>query len=294
MKKLFALLLAVAMVLSLAACGASAASSAATEETAASEAASAAEETTETAAVTLKVAATPTPHAEILTSDIVTEKLAAEGITLEVVEYSDYVVPNTSVDEGENDCNYFQHTPYLDTFNAENGTNLVSVGKIHYEPFGMYSNTLNSVDEIADGAVIAIPNDGSNEARALYLLQDLGLITLAGDSFNSNATVLDIEENPKNLQFQELEAAMVARALDDVDAAIVNGNYALEAGLDISTAIAAEAADSDAAQTYANIIVCNADRAEDASILKLVEVLQSEEVQAWITENYNGAVLPTT
>ncbi len=295
MKKLIALVLSLAMVLSLSACGSTSettASSAASSEAEASEAAAseATEEVTET--VTLKIAASPTPHAEILTSDIVTELLAAKGIVLEVVEYSDYVVPNTSVDEGENDANYFQHTPYLETFNEENGTDLVSVGSIHYEPFGMYSNTLTSVEDIQEGATIAIPNDGSNEARALYLLQDLGLITLDGDSFNSNATVLDIVDNPLNLQFTELEAAMVARAIDDVDAAIVNGNYALEAGLDINTAIATEAADSDAAQTYANIICTTSGNADNEAILTLVEVLKSEEVQAWIEENFDGAVLP--
>ncbi len=295
MKKLISLVLSLAMVLSLSACGSTSettASSAASSEAEASEAAAseATEEVTET--VTLKIAASPTPHAEILTSDIVTELLAAKGIVLEVVEYSDYVVPNTSVDEGENDANYFQHTPYLETFNEENGTDLVSVGSIHYEPFGMYSNTLTSVEDIQEGATIAIPNDGSNEARALYLLQDLGLITLDGDSFNSNATVLDIVDNPLNLQFTELEAAMVARAIDDVDAAIVNGNYALEAGLDINTAIATEAADSDAAQTYANIKCTTAGNADNEAILTLVEVLKSEEVQAWIEENFDGAVLP--
>ncbi|MCD8119621.1 MAG: MetQ/NlpA family ABC transporter substrate-binding protein [Lachnospiraceae bacterium] len=283
LKKLAAFALAFSLVFALAACGS-------TEEDATDESTTTGASASET--TVLKVAASPTPHAEILTSDIVTELLAAEGITLDVTEYSDYVVPNTSVDEGENDCNYFQHTPYLDTFNEENGTSLVSVGKIHYEPFGLYSNTLESVDDIAEGATIAIPNDGSNEARALYLLQDLGLITLSGDSFNSNATVLDIEENPLNLQFTELEAAMVARALDDVDAAIVNGNYALEAGLDINDAIATEAADSDAAQTYANIIATTEENADNEAILTLVEVLKSSEVQEWIEENFDGAVLP--
>ncbi len=148
------------------------------------------------------------------------------------------------------------------------------------------------MDDIAEGATIAIPNDGSTEARALYLLQDLGLITLSGDAFDSNATVLDIEDNPLNLQFEELEAAMVARALDDVDAAIVNGNYALEADLDISTAIATESADSEAAQTYANIIATTEDNADNEAILTLVEVLKSEDVQQWIEETFDGAVLP--
>lgn len=303
MKKLLTLTLSLILALSLTACGSSSSS---TEENTGSageiadvstaadteEDVSGTDEEASTETVVLKVAASPTPHAEILTSDLVTELLAEQGIILEVTEYSDYVVPNTSVDEGENDCNYFQHTPYLETFNEENGTNLVSVGSIHYEPFGMYSETLTSVDDIAEGATIAIPNDGSNEARALYLLQDLGLITLSGDAFNSNATVLDIEDNPLNLQFEELEAAMVARALDDVDAAIVNGNYALEADLDISTAIATEAADSEAAQTYANIIATTVDNADNEAILTLVNVLKSEEVQQWIEETFGGAVLP--
>lgn len=303
MKKFIAFALSLILALSLTACGNSSSSAEETTGSAGESAdASTAEVTEEDASgtdedasaetVVLKVAASPTPHAEILTSDLVTELLAEQGIVLEVTEYSDYVVPNTSVDEGENDCNYFQHTPYLETFNEENGTNLVSVGSIHYEPFGMYSETLTSVDDIAEGATIAIPNDGSNEARALYLLQDLGLITLSGDAFDSNATVLDIEDNPLNLQFEELEAAMVARALDDVDAAIVNGNYALEADLDISTAIATESADSEAAQTYANIIATTEDNADNEAILTLVEVLKSEDVQQWIEETFDGAVLP--
>ena len=281
MKKILSIVLALALVFALAACGA--------DKTPA---------TTDNAAVSdnpaepvkLRVGASPTPHAEILNS--VKDRLLKEyNIDLEVVEYSDYVVPNTAVDEGEDDANYFQHTPYLDTFNSENGTHLVSVAKIHYEPFGLYSEKVKDVSELADGATIAIPNDGSNEARALYLLEAQGLIKLDHKA-GFNATVLDVVENPKNLTLQEVAAEMVARTLDDVDGAIVNGNYALAAGLNIDDAIAVEASDSDSAQTYANILVVREGNENNEAIKALVEVLTSDETREFINETYHGAVVP--
>lgn len=291
MKKLLALLLTATFTFSLAACGSDSASSdtdasaeSSTEAAASSESAEAGE------AVALRVGASPTPHAEILNfaKDIL---LSDYNINLEVVEYSDYVVPNTAVEEGEDDANYFQHTPYLDTFNEDNGTHLVSVAKIHYEPFGLYSNTVTDVADLPDGATIAIPNDGSNEARALYLLEAEGLITLNHEA-GYNATVLDITENPHNFEFEEVAAEMVARTIDDVDGAIVNGNYALEAGLDIADAIATESADSDSAQTYANIIVVKEGNENNEAVQALVEVLTSDAVRDYINDTYEGAVVP--
>ncbi len=295
MKKLSAVLLSFIMMLSLAACGSGAASDTSdtssdepSAEASAVNGSGSAETSGET--VTLRVGASPTPHAEIL--NFAKDILSSEyNIDLEIVEYSDYVVPNTAVDEGEDDANYFQHTPYLDTFNEDNGTNLVSVAKIHYEPFGLYSNTVTDVADLPDGAVIAIPNDGSNEARALYLLEAEGLITLDHDA-GFNATVLDITDNPKNLTFQEVAAEMVARTLDDVDGAIVNGNYALTAGLDIADAIATEAADSESAQTYANVIVVKEGNEDNEAIKALVEVMTSDAVRDYIEDTYNGAVVP--
>lgn len=238
----------------------------------------------------LRVGASPTPHAEILNAvkDVLLDQY---NVQLEVVEYSDYVVPNTAVEEGEDQANYFQHTPYLDTFNAENGTHLVSVAKIHYEPFGLYSQTVSDLANLPDGAKIAIPNDGSNEARALYLLEDQGLITLNHDA-GFQATVLDITSNPKNIQFEEVAAEMVARTLDDVDGAIVNGNYALAAGLKIEDAIATESASSEAAQTYANIVVAEQGHENDAAVQALVAALTSDTARDFIQNTYHGAVVP--
>ena len=276
MKKTLSILMALALTFSLAACGSSSGDSDKEEK--------------KDGTTTLRVGASPTPHAEILNS--VKDKLKEDyNIDLEVVEYSDYVVPNTAVEEGEDQANYFQHTPYLDTFNEENGTHLVSVAKIHYEPFGMYSNKVKSVDELEDGATIAIPNDGSNEARALYLLEAEGLIKLNHDA-GFNATVLDITENTKNLKFQEVAAEMVARTLDVVDAAIINGNYALQADLKISDAIATESSESESAQTYANVVVVKEGHEDDEAIQALVKELTSDNTRDFINETYNGAVVP--
>ena len=242
--------------------------------------------------MTLKIAASPTPHAEILA--YAADALAEEGITLEVDEFEDYVQPNNVVDDGTYDANYFQHTPYLDSFNEENGTDVVSAGKIHYEPFAIYPGTKTSLDEVADGDSIAVPNDTTNEARALLLLQDNGLITL-NDGVGLEATVNDIAENPHNLKIEELEAAQVSRAAQDVAFLAVNGNYAQEAGWTVAdNAIAVEKSDSEAASTYANIIAVKNGNENNEAIQKLVEVLRSDDVQNWIEQEYNGGVVPYT
>lgn len=235
------------------------------------------------------VGASPTPHAEILNA--VKDELAKEGYTLEVQEYTDYVIPNEALSNGDLDANFFQHYPYLEDYNAENGTDLVSIGTIHYEPFGIYAGKTETLEELADGATIAVPNDTTNEARALLLLQDNGLITLK-DGVGLNATVNDIVENPKNLKIQELEAAQLARSLQDVDLAVINGNYAIDAGLKVNDALAVESEDSDAAQTYANVIAVRSGTENDAKIQALLKALQSDTVTEFITENYDGAVVP--
>ena len=242
--------------------------------------------------VKIRVAASPTPHAEILA--VAAEILAQEGYELEIVEYDDYVQPNLVVDSGELDANYFQHSPYLKSFNAENGTDIVSVALIHYEPFGIYAGKTASLEDLADGAEIIIPNDGSNETRALLLLQQEGLIKLAdGIDASSNATVYDIAENPKNLKITEMDAAQLARSLPDVDLAVINGNFALAAGLNAAEdALAVEDASGDAAQTYANLLGVKAGRENDPAIQALLRALQSDQVRDYINENYGGAVVP--
>lgn len=238
---------------------------------------------------TIKIGAGVTPHAEIL--EQVKGILADDGYTLEIVEYNDYVLPNTALDSGELDANYFQHQPYLDNFNAENGTDIVSVASIHFEPFGIYAGKTSSLQELKDGAIVAVPNDTTNEARALLLLEAQGLITLK-EGAGINATVQDIESNRKNLQIQEIEAAQLIRAISDVDIACINGNYAIEGGYAMSDALAVESADSLAAQTYANIIAVNKDHENDKKIQALVKALQSDEVRQFIEETYEGAVVP--
>ena len=244
--------------------------------------------------VTLKVGASPTPHAEIL--EFAKDILAEQGIELDIVEYTDYVQPNEAVESGDLDANYFQHTPYMDTFNEENDTHLVSVGLVHYEPFGIYPGATATLEELEDGAVIAIPNDGSNETRALLLLQQEGLITLEdGIDASSNATVYDIAENPHEFEFQEMEAAQLPNVLDDVDIAVINGNYALQAGLNAGDdALAVEDASGDGAITYANILCVKEGNEENEAVLALLDVLQSEEVAQFIEETYDGAVVAIT
>ena len=238
---------------------------------------------------TIKVAASATPHAEILAKakDIVESK----GYKLEVVEFDDYVQPNLVVESGEFDANYFQHIPYLDSFNEEQGTHLVNAGGIHYEPFGIYPGTKKSLDEIADGDSIAVPNDTTNEARALLLLQDNGLLKLK-DGADLTATINDIVENPHNIEFVELEAAQVARVVNEVAFVVLNGIYALEAGYSVGKdAIAYEASDSVAAKTYVNIIAVKEGNESSDKIKALVEALRSDEIKKYIEDTYDGAVV---
>ncbi|MBE6631066.1 MAG: ABC transporter substrate-binding protein [Ruminococcaceae bacterium] len=237
---------------------------------------------------TITVGASVTPHAEILNA--VSEALKAEGYTLKVVEYNDYVIPNTATEDGTLDANYFQHQPYLDTFNAEKGTHLVSVAAIHYEPFGLYAGKLKSLDEIKEGSVISVPNDGSNEARALKLLESLGYIKLNAEA-GFNATVLDIVENKLNLEIKEIEAAQLVRSLEDVDYAIINGNYAIQGGLTVKDALATEDAKSDAAQTYANVIVVKEGNENSEKVQALIKALKTETVRKFIDEKYAGSVV---
>lgn len=236
----------------------------------------------------IKVGASVTPHAEIL--EAIKDDLKKEGYTLEIVEYNDYVLPNTALESGDLDANYFQHKPYLDDFNEKNGTHIVSAASIHYEPFGLFAGKESDLSNLKDGAVIAVPNDATNEARALLLLEANGLIKLK-DGVGVAATVLDIEENPHNIEIKELEAAQVARATKDVDIIAVNGNYALEAGIKIEDALALESADSVAAQTYANIIAVKSGNENSEKTKALVNALKTEKVKKFIEENYNGAVV---
>ena len=239
---------------------------------------------------TITVAASPTPHAEILAE--AAKILAEEGWKLDIIEFEDYVQPNLVVDSGEVDANYFQHVPYLDNFNEENGTSLVSVGGIHYEPFGIYPGTKASLDALEEGDTIAVPNDTTNEARALLLLQANGLLKLK-EGAGLTATVLDIEENPLKLNIQELEAAQVSRVKDEVALVVLNGNYALEAGFSVAKdAIAYETSDSEAAQTYVNIIAVKEGNENNPGIQALVEVLKSDAIKEYINNTYNGAVIP--
>lgn len=270
---------------------------AATEETAQeTEGADTAEDSTEetTDAATgelevLKVGASITPHAEILAQ--VKDTLAQEGYDLQIVEYNDYVLPNTALEDGELDANFFQHQPYLDDFNAENGTHLVSVAAVHFEPFGLYAGKTDSIANLKDGATVAVPNDTTNEARALLLLEAQGLIKLK-EGAGLTATVLDIEENPLNLEIKEIEAAQLVRSLPDVDIAAINGNYAAEGGLNVADAIAVEASDSLAADTYANVIVVKEGNENSEKTQALVGAVLSDGVKSYIEETYGNAVIP--
>ena len=240
--------------------------------------------------IPITVAASATPHAEIL--EQAKPLLAEKGYDLQVTVFDDYVQPNLVVDSGDFDANYFQHIPYLESFNEEKGTDLVNAGGIHYEPFGIYPGTKTDLADIADGDVIAVPNDTTNEARALLLLQDNGLIKLADDA-GLTTTVNDIVENPYNLQIEELEAAQVARVLGEVSYAVLNGNYALEAGLSVGQdSLAYESSDSEAAQTYVNIIAVKNGNENTDKITALVEVLKSDEIKQFINDTYDGAVVP--
>ena len=243
---------------------------------------------TSEADTTIKVAATPNPHAEIL--EQIKDTLAEDGWTLEIVEFEDYVQPNEAVVNGECDANYFQHINYLNSYNDENGTDLVNAGGIHYEPMGVYAGKKASLDELAEGDKIGVPNDTTNEARALQLLAENGIITLK-DGVGFEATKTDIVENPKGIEIVELEAATLPSSLPDLAVAVINGNYAIEAGLAVSDALAVETGDSEMiAEQYVNIIACANGNEDSDKIKALVAALQTDEVKAFIEESYAGAV----
>ena len=295
MKKTFGVVTAAVLAAaSIAGCSGNKAAETTAAETTAAESSAAettAEETTASSGELQKivVGASPAPHAEILkaANDVLKEK----GYELEIKEYVDYIQPNLALESGDLDANYFQHLPYLESFNKENGTNLVSAGAIHYEPFGVYVGKTTSLDELQDGATIAVPNDTTNEARALLLLEAQGLIKLKEDA-GLTATKNDIVENPKNLQLYEVEAAQLPRVIGDVDVAVINGNYAIEAGYKVSDALAVEASDSLAATTYGNVVAVRAGEENDPAIQALIEALTSDEVKAFIESTYDGAVVP--
>ena len=284
-RKVLALTLALVLSLSFAAC----ASKSAAENVEKVPAEEAASDTVEQKG-TITVAASPTPHAEIL--EQAKPILQAMGWTLEVKEFQDYVQPNNVVESGEFDANYFQHFPYLENFNEEQGTHLVNAGGIHYEPFGIYPGTKSSLDDIAEGDTIAVPNDTTNEARALLLLQDNGILKLK-DGAGLTATVLDIEENPYNVEILELEAAQIPRVKDEVAYVVLNGNYALDAGFSVAKdSLAYEKSDSDAAKTYVNVIAVKEGNENSEKILALVGVLKSDAIRQYINDTYDGAVVP--
>ena len=276
-KKFLALSLSLALCLSLAACGGSDAPAGTADDPAEGDAA----ETT-----TLTVAASPTPHAEILEQCV--PILAEQGIELVINQYDDYVIPNTAVEDGDEDANYFQHIPYLQEFNETRGTHLVDVAGVHIEPMGIYAGKTESLDALADGAVIGIPNDPTNEGRALLLLEAQGLIKL-DDNTNLSATPNNIVENPKNLEFQEIEAQTLPSSRPDLDLAVINSNYALGAGLNPTTdALAIESSDS----PYVNVLVVKEGNEENPAVQALVEALHSDAIRSYITEQFAGAVVP--
>lgn len=301
MKKAFGLMLIIALLVMLSACGGGSggngganaeanAGAGGSDNTAANASgdnqASAADESQAAEPVTVKVGATPEPHAKIL--EFVKEKLAAEGVNLEVIVFNDYVQPNVQVYEKQLDANFFQHVPYLDEFNAKKGYDLVKVTGVHIEPIGAYSSKISAIEELKDGAKVAIPNDATNGGRALALLAKHNLITLK-DGVGILATVQDIADNPKKLEIVELEAATLPRVLPDVDVAVINTNYALEAGL-VPTRDALFIEESDS--PYVNILVSRPDNKDDEAIRKLAAALNSAEVKQFIEETYEGAVVP--
>ena len=265
MKKIFALILALTLVLSLAACGSS-----------------------ETDDKTIKVGASPAPHAAIL--EVAKEILAEEGYTLEIVTFDDYILPNKSLDAGELDANYFQHITYMNNFNEEFGINMVSAAGIHYEPFGIYAGKTAALADLPDGAKIAVPNDATNEARALLLLEQEGLIKLK-EGAGLTATKMDIAENPHNFDIVETKAELLPSVLTDVDIAVINGNFAINAGLQVKDALAVEAADGAAAEAYVNVIAVNEGNESSEKIQALVKALKSQQVKDFIASTYEGAVV---
>lgn len=275
-KKIIALAAAAALTLSLAACSGNNSSS--TADNSSSDASS----------TVIRVGASPSPHAEIL--EFAKDQLAAKGYELEIVEFTDYVMPNVALYEGDLDANFFQHTPYLDNYNEQNGTDLVSACKVHFEPMGLYSETLTSVSDVAEGSKVGVPNDPTNEARALNLLEAQGLIKLR-EGAGLNATPLDIEENPLNLEFVELEAAQLPRNLSEFAIAAINGNYAIEAGI-LDKVIVNEAADSESAQEYANILAVQSGELETDKTKALVEALTSDGTREFINTQYEDQFIP--
>ena len=273
--------LGVVLAFGLASCGGSSASSSAASSSDSAAASAAASDDK-----VIKVGASPTPHAEIL-NDVVAPLVEAAGYTLEVVEFTDYVLPNTATEDGEIDANYFQHVPYLDDFNAEKGTHLVNVAGVHIEPMSIYAGKTASLEELADGAQVAVPNDTTNEARALLLLQSAGLITL-NDPDDLAATPKDIKDNPKNLEFKEVEAATVPTILPDVDIAVINTNYAIGAELSSDLILQTEAGDS----PYVNVLVVKEGNENTDKTKVLIDAITSQEVKDYITEKYNGEVVP--
>ena len=265
MKKIIAVILSLVLTLSLCACGGKADDK------------------------TIKVGATPAPHAEIL--EVIKEALAAEGWTLEIVEFNDYVQPNQSLEDGELDANYFQHVLYLNQFNDEYGTHLVNAGGIHYEPFGIYAGKTASLEALADGAKIGVPNDATNEARALLLLEQEGLIKLK-EGVGLNATKSDIIDNPHNYEIVEINAELLPATLPDLDIAVINGNYAIDAGLKVSEALAIEAADGAATEYYQNVIAVKEGNENSEKIQALLKALKSDAVKQFIQNTYDGAVVP--
>lgn len=237
----------------------------------------------------IKVGASPAPHAEIL--EVAQKILEKDGYTLEIVEFDDYITPNTSLEDGSLDANYFQHVTYMNDFNDERGAHLVNAAGIHYEPLGLYGGKTASLADLADGAKIAVPNDATNEARALLLLEQEGLIKLK-EGVGVSATKSDVEENPHNFEFVEMEARLTPTVLQDVDMAVVNGNYAIDAGLKIADALAVESAEGDAAEAYVNVIAVKEGNENDEGIQELIKCLKSDEVKSFIEETYEGAVVP--
>ncbi len=267
MKKIIAAILALTLCLSLAACG------------------------PKTDDKTIKVGATPAPHAQIL--EVVKEQLAAKGYTLEIVEFDDYIQPNLALSQGELDANYFQHITYMNNFNEEHSISMVSASAIHYEPFGIYAGKTASLEALPEGAKIGVPNDATNEARALLLLEQEGLIKLK-EGADIDVTKDDIVENPHNYEIVETKAELLTATLADVDIAVINGNYAIDAGLKIADALAVEAADGVAAEAYANVIAVMEGMEKDEKILALIEALQSDAVKEYIEKTYQGAVVALT
>lgn len=241
---------------------------------------------TETTENTIKIGVTPEPHGQII--DFIVDDLKDKGIEIEIVEFTDYVTPNMALTDGDLDANFFQHKDYMNNFKKENNIDIVSIGAVHIEPLGLYSSKYESIDDLEDGSEIIVPNDATNGGRALILLEQAGLITLNKDA-GTLATENDIVENPKNLKFTSLEAAQIPRIVEDVDAAIINGNFALSAGLvPAEDSILLEDKDS----PYANIIAVRNGEENEEKFAKLLETLQSEKVREFIEENYEGAVIP--